>query len=99
MDRDEFFAQLDQLTPKEIEARVPSWDKEQLMLVQQYLEQRRAKPRQSDLLTQAATDAAWAATEMAMRANARATLSLIVSLCALLAAVTSAVVGFLGLQH
>jgi RNase adaptor protein for sRNA GlmZ degradation len=95
MDRDEFFAQLDQLTPKEIEARVPSWDKEQLMLVQQYLEQRRTKPRQSDQLTQAATDA----TEMAMRANARATLSLIVSLCALLAAVTSAVVGFLGLQH
>lgn len=96
MDRDEFFAQLDLLTPKEIEARVPSWDKEQLILVQQYLEQRRAKPRQSD---QAASDAAWAATEMAMKANARATLSLIVSLCALLAAVTSAVVGFLGLQH
>ena len=98
MDRDEFFAQLDELTPKEIEARLPSWDKEQLILVQEYLEQR-AKPRQSDQLAQAATDAAWAATEMAMKANARATLALIVSLCALLAAVTSAVVGFLGLQH
>ena len=30
MNRDDFFAELDQLTPKEIEARLPSWDKDKL---------------------------------------------------------------------
>ena len=36
MDRDEFFAQLDQLTPKEMEARLSSWDRDTLLLVQEY---------------------------------------------------------------
>jgi hypothetical protein len=51
MDRDEFFAQLDQLTPKEIEARLPSWDKEKLVLVQEYFANRdRARAPQTDHL-------------------------------------------------
>jgi hypothetical protein len=37
MDRDEFFAQLGNFTPKEIEARLSSWDREELALVQEYL--------------------------------------------------------------
>jgi hypothetical protein len=40
MDRGEFFAQLDQLTDKEIETRLPQWDREQLLLVQEYLDQK-----------------------------------------------------------
>ena len=38
--RDEFFAELDGLTEKEIEARLDLWDREQLALVQEYLDQR-----------------------------------------------------------
>ena len=37
MDRDEFFAQLDQLNLTEIEAQIPSWDRKTLALVQEYL--------------------------------------------------------------
>jgi hypothetical protein len=33
---DEFYAQLDGLTTREIEAQLPSWDKEKLVLVQNY---------------------------------------------------------------
>ena len=38
--RDEFFTELDGLTEKEIEARLDLWDREQLVLVQEYLDQR-----------------------------------------------------------
>ena len=60
MNRDEFFAELDQLTPKEIEARLPSWDKDKLALVREYLEQTRSKAPQIDH----ARDAAGAAAEI-----------------------------------
>lgn len=40
MDRDRFFAQLDRLTPQEIEKRLPSLDKEKLKLVLEYFAQR-----------------------------------------------------------
>jgi hypothetical protein len=36
MDRDKFFAVLDQLTPSQIETRLPLWDDEQLKLVSEY---------------------------------------------------------------
>jgi hypothetical protein len=36
LDRDEFFAQLDQLTPREIKARLPMWDRERLVLLEEY---------------------------------------------------------------
>jgi hypothetical protein len=48
VDRDELFARLDQLSPREIEAQLPSWDKEELVLIQEYLEQRRTKAPESD---------------------------------------------------
>ena len=37
MDRNQFFAELDQLTQSQIEARLASWDSEQLKLVEEYL--------------------------------------------------------------
>jgi hypothetical protein len=36
MDRTKFFAQLDELTPREIEAKLRSWNREQLELVEEY---------------------------------------------------------------
>jgi hypothetical protein len=50
MNRDEFFAELDQLTPKEIEARLSSWDREKLVLVQAYFQEREAKAAETDHL-------------------------------------------------
>ena len=35
VERDEFFAELDGLTEKEIEARLDLWDREQLALIQE----------------------------------------------------------------
>ena len=99
MNRDEFFAELDQLTPKEIEARLPSWDKDALALVQEYLEQTRSKAPQTDPVAQAARDAAWAAAEMASKANERATVAFIIAIGAMLAAIASTVVALLGLRY
>ena len=49
MDRDAFFAQLDQLTPSEIESRLSSWDTEQLLLAQEYFAKReQAKQAHTD---------------------------------------------------
>jgi hypothetical protein len=51
MDREEFFAQLDQLTPKEIEAQLSSWDMDKLVLAQEYLAKgAQAEPPQTDHL-------------------------------------------------
>ena len=99
MNRDEFFAELDQLTPKEIEARLSSWDKDELALVQEYLEQTRSKAPQTDQVAQAARDAAWAAAEMASKANERATVAFIIAIGAMLAAIASTVVALLGLRY
>ena len=45
MDRDEFLAQLDQLTPKEIEERLSSWDTEKLTLAHEHFaKQSKAEP-------------------------------------------------------
>ena len=46
MDRNRFFAELDQLTPSQIEAWLPSWDREQLKLVEEYLERGTIRPAQ-----------------------------------------------------
>jgi hypothetical protein len=50
MDRNEFFAQLDKLTPKEIEERLPSWDREQLILAQEYFAEQRQVKAQTERL-------------------------------------------------
>ena len=92
MDRDKFFAQLDQLTTKEIEERLSSWDKEKLLLLEEYLDQSRDKVAQSDQRSRAAADAA-------MWANTKATVALIIAVGAMMAAVLSAAVVVLGLQH
>ena len=99
MNRDEFFAELDQLTPKEIEARLLSWDQDELALVQEYLEQTRSKAPQPNQVAQTARDAAWAATEMASKANERATVAFIIAIGAMLAAIASTVVALLGLRY
>jgi hypothetical protein len=44
MDRDKFFAELDQLTPEEIEKQLLTWDMEKLVLAQEYL----AKPQEAN---------------------------------------------------
>ena len=49
MDRDEFFAQLDQLTLTEIELQIPSWDRKTLALVQEYLAIRNKPPEAAPL--------------------------------------------------
>ena len=59
IERDEFFAELDGLTEKEIEARLDLWDQEQLALIQEYLDQRvsaRAKAEQAAQIGQIRPD-------------------------------------------
>jgi hypothetical protein len=46
MDRDQFFAMLDELNTSQIEARLSLWDDEQLKLVEEYLERRTIRPAQ-----------------------------------------------------
>jgi hypothetical protein len=82
---------------REIEAQLPSWDKEKLVLVQNYLEQKRAKA-QWDEVARAATDAASAAAEAARRANNKASVAIILAVGAMMAAVLSAAVAPLSLH-
>jgi hypothetical protein len=103
--RDEFFAELDGLTEKEIEARLDLWDREQLALVQEYLDQRasaQAKAEQPAQIKAAPSDqdAALVASlvEVANTANTKATAALILSVGAMLAAMASALVAFLALR-
>ena len=105
IERDEFFAELDGLTEKEIEARLDLWDREQLALIQEYLDQRvmgRAKAEQAAQITAAPSaqdDAAMASlVEIASTANTKATAALILSAGAMLAAIASALVAFLALR-
>ena len=53
MNRDEFLAELSQLTPKEIEARLPTWDSEKLLLAHEHLDRQiTAKAPQADQIDQ-----------------------------------------------
>ena len=102
MDRDEFFAQLDQLTPKEIEERLSSWDVEQLVLAQEYLAQKQREQTRAALV-QAETgtikdDAARLSVEVIRRAHTTAMMALIFSVGAMLAAIAAAVLAFLALR-
>ena len=63
MNRDELFAQLEKLSPKEIQTRLSSWDKEELVLVHEFLKQKQSKEAQSDQLVKAPTEVSWAAME------------------------------------
>jgi hypothetical protein len=102
MDRDEFFTQLDQLTPKEIEERLPSWDMEQLVLAQEYLAQkeleqtRAAEALQTNIAKEG--DALLVSVQVARRSHTLAMLALIFSVGAMLAAVAAAIIAFLALR-
>jgi galactitol-specific phosphotransferase system IIB component len=103
VERDEFFAELDGLTEKEIEARLDLWDHEQLALIQEYLDQRvlaLAKAEQVAEIKAApsAQDAVASLVEVASTANTKATAALILSVGAMLAAMASAIVAFLALR-
>jgi hypothetical protein len=53
MNRDEFLAELSQLTPKEVEARLPTWDTEKLLLAHEHFgKQIPAKPPQTNQIDQ-----------------------------------------------
>ncbi len=102
--RDEFFTELDGLTEKEIEARLDLWDREQLVLVQEYLDQRelgRPKAEQAAQIKAGPSDqdAVMASlTGVARTANTKATAAVILSVGAMLAAMASALVAFLALR-
>ena len=81
MDRNLFFAELDQLTPSQIEARLPSWDSEQLKLVEEYLERGTIRPAQG---AQSITQAEMVAVAMATKANRIAAIALIIAIGAML---------------
>jgi hypothetical protein len=104
IERDEFFAELDGLTEKEIEARLDLWDREQLALIQEYLDQRVLRQTKAEQAAQtkaapSAQDAVVASlVEVASTANTKATAALIVSVGAMLAAMASALVAFLALR-
>jgi hypothetical protein len=102
MDRDEFFAELDGLTEKEIEAHLPIWDREQLALVQEYLEQKGLQRARGTLAAQNETstqeDAVRLSLEVARRAHTTAMMAFIVSMGAMLAAIAASVLAFLALR-
>ena len=92
VDRHAFFAELDGLTNREIEERLPSWDMERLALVQEYLEQSGLSPPKVAGPDQpegdrAAREAALVAMQAARGANIKAVAALILSIGAMLAAI------------
>jgi hypothetical protein len=98
-DRSEFFVVLDQLTPSEIEARLPSWDEGQLKWVEEYLQRRTIKPAEWKKGTQPSTEPESAAVELATKATTMATVALIIAIGAMIAAIASGLVAFQALQH
>ena len=103
MDRDKFFAELDQLTPAEIQEQLSSWDVEQLVLAQEYLAQKEREQTRAALAAQSEdsttkNDAARLSVEVARRAHTTAMMALIFSVGAMLAAMAAAVLAFLALR-
>lgn len=98
-DRSEFFAGLDQLTPSEIEARLPSWDEDQLKWVEEYLERKTIKPVEWKKGAQPSTHPESAAVLMATKANTVATVALIIAIGAMIAAIAAGLVAVQALQH
>src|SRR6476659_4652956 len=96
MDRNQFFAELDQLTLSSIEAQIPSWDSEQLKLVEDYLERGTSRPAQD---AQSITQAESVAVAMATKANRIAAIALIMAIGAMFAAIAAGLVAFQALQH
>jgi hypothetical protein len=113
VDRDKFLAELDALTDEEIERRLPQWDREQLALVQQYIDQRTLPTRQEQQrdprpLEQAqkdakgdgnARDVALAALALAKRSSTVAVSALILSVGAMFAALIAGLIAYLVLKN
>ena len=96
VNRSEFFALLDGLTEKEIEARLPTWDMERLELAQEYVETRLSpadNPSPDQKQTEKATEtAALLALNAARSASLKATAALILAIGAMLTAVLCGVI-------
>ena len=88
MDRNQFFAELDQLTQSQIEARLASWDSEQLKLVEEYLGRGTIKPQAQSV-----------AVAMATKPNRIAAIALIIAIGAMFAAMAAGSGAFQALQH
>jgi hypothetical protein len=101
MDRNEFFAVLDQLTPSQIEARLPFWDHDQLKWVGEYLERRHSSAAQTEQRgVPPVVDAKSAeAVATAARANKLATIALIIAIGAMLAAIVAGLAVYEALQR
>ena len=110
VNRDEFFAELDTLTDQEIHERLPLWDREKLLLVQDYVDRREGEPlevasgppkraRMQSEVDLGARDAAVVALEAAKKANTMAVSALILSAGAILTATLAGAAAYLALQN
>ncbi len=90
IDRDEFFAELEGLTNAEAEARIPTWNPEQLALAEEYFD--RVGTAQRD---QGARKAALVAVKATRRADMRTTAALTLAVGAWLAATASGLMAYL----
>jgi hypothetical protein len=102
VDRDQFFAELDQLTAAEIEAMLPSWDMEKLLLAQEYIAQKATQEGKEPETAQPKggtnDEAVQVSEKVARRALTAAMMALIFSVGAMLAAIAAAVLAFLALR-
>ena len=97
VDRETFFAVLDQLTLPQIEARLPLWDAEQLKLAEEYLDRKGITYPQMERDTPINTESAAGA--MAAKSYKVATVALIIAIGAMVAAMVSGLVALEALQH
>jgi uncharacterized membrane protein len=95
MDREAFFAVLDQLTLPQIEARLPLWDAEQLKFAEEYLDRNGVKYTQMEQDTRPNTESASAVTAKSYK---MATIALIIAIGAMLAAIASGLIALEALQ-
>jgi len=115
VNRDEFFAELDKLTDQQIEGRLPLWNREELMLVQQYIdrremeppeqvagvsEQSKVEPEQKPSITDQITkETTVTALTLARKASAMAMSALILSIGAMLTAIVAGAIAYLSLRN
>ena len=110
VNRDEFFAELDKLTDQEIEERLPLFDREQLLLVQQYIDRRGEEPQNQvpgppqnrSKVSKPSSDtrnATLVALIAARKATSMAAAALILSIGAMLTAIVAGVMAYLMLPH
>ena len=115
VNRDEFFAELGKLTDQQIEERLPLWNREELMLVQHFIdrremeapeqqskasEQSKAEPEQKPSITDRITkETTVTALTLARKASAMAMSALILSIGAMLTAIVAGAIAYLSLRN